>query len=63
MAFKAKEIVYCVNGAAFQGLGDSSGHKQKVVGELKSVSWGGAQTKGNGHEFKLTKIRSCTVIC
>ena len=27
----------------------------QVVGEGKSVSWGGAQTKGEFHECKLTK--------
>ena len=26
-----------------------------VVGELKSVSWGGARTKGEVHKHKLTK--------
>ena len=26
-----------------------------VVGEVKSVSWGGARTKGKGHECKRTK--------
>ena len=30
-------------------------HRIKVVGEGKSVSWGGARTKGKGHERKLTK--------
>ena len=34
-----------------------------VVGEVKSVSWGVARTKGEVHKRKLTKVCSCTVIC
>ena len=34
-----------------------------VVSEMKSVSWGGARTKGEVHKRELTKICSCTVIC
>ena len=46
LELKALEIVYCANGAAVEGLDDRNGHIQKVVGEGKSVSWGGARTKG-----------------
>ena len=49
------EIVYHANGAAVEGLADRNGHIWKVVGEGKSVSWGGARTKGKGRECKLTK--------
>ena len=43
---KALEIVYWENGAAVEGLADRNGHKKKEVGKGKSVSWGGARTKG-----------------
>ena len=55
MALKALEIVYRANGAAVEGLADRNGHRRKVVGEGKSVSWGGARTKGKGRECELTK--------
>ena len=55
LALKALEIVYRVNGAAVEGLADRNGHRQKVVGEGKSVSWGGAQTKVKGRECKITR--------
>ena len=42
---QALEIVYCAN----------SGSSEGVVGEGKSVSWGGAQTKGEVQKCKLTK--------
>ena len=42
LALKALEIVYHANGAAVEGLADRNGHRKKVVGEGKSVSWGGA---------------------
>ena len=48
LALKALEIVYCTNGAAVEGLADRNGHRQKVVGEGKIVSWGGVQNKGKG---------------
>ena len=48
MEMKALEIVYRTNGAAVEGLDDRNGHRQKVVGEGKSVSWGGARNKGKG---------------
>ena len=52
---KALEIVYRENGAAVEGLEDINGHRKKKAGKGKSVSWGGAQTKGEGCECKLTK--------
>ena len=59
LALKALEIVYHANVAAVEGLDDRNGHRQKVVGEGKSVSWGGARTKGEGRECKLTKNMFC----
>ena len=50
LALKALEVVYRTNGAAVEGLADRNGHIHKVVGEGKSVSWGGAWTKGKGNE-------------
>ena len=50
LALKALEIFYLANGASVEGLADRNGHRQKVVGEGKSVSWGGARTKGKGRE-------------
>ena len=44
------EIVLHANGAAVEGIADRNGHIRKEVGEGKSVSWGGAQTKGEGLE-------------
>ena len=55
LALKALEIVYRKNGAAVEGLADRNEHRKKEVGKWKSVSYGGAQTKGEGHECKLTK--------
>ena len=55
LALKAMEIVYLENGASVEGLADRNGHRQKVVGEGKSVSWGGARTKGKGREWERTK--------
>ena len=55
LELKALEIVHCAYGAAVEGVADSNGHRQKVVGEGKSVSWGGAWNKGKGHECELTK--------
>ena len=55
LALKGLEIVYRENGAAVEGLADRNGHRRKVVGEGKSVSWGDAQTKGKGRECELTK--------
>ena len=55
LVLKALEIVYLENGASVEGLEDRNGHRRKVVGEGKSVSWGGARTKGKGRKCKLTK--------
>ena len=55
LALKVLEIVYLSNGASVEGLADRNGHIRKVVGEVKRVSWGGAQPKGKGRECKLTK--------
>ena len=50
MALKALEMVYRANGAAVEGLTDRSGHRRNLVGKGKSVSCGGARTKGEGRE-------------
>ena len=55
MALKALESVYRTNGAAVEGLADITRHRRKLVGKGKSVSWGGARTKGEFCECKLTK--------
>ena len=55
LALKALEIVYRTNGSAVEGLADRNGHRRKVVGEGKIVSWGGARTKGKGHECEINK--------
>ena len=55
LALKALKIVYSANGAAVEGLADRNGHRQKVVGEGKSVSWVGAWTKGKGNDCEITK--------
>ena len=55
LALKALEIVYRENGAAVEGVADRNGHRRKVVGEGKSVSWGGALNKGKGRECELAK--------
>ena len=55
LALKVLEIVYLANGAAVEGLADRNGHRRKVIGEGKSLSWGGARFKGKGREFELTK--------
>ena len=55
LALKALEIVYRANGASVEGLADRNGHRRKEVGEGKSVSWGGARTKSEVCECKLTK--------
>ena len=54
LALKALEIVYLESGASVEGLADRNGHRRKVEGEGKSVSWGGARTKGKGHECERT---------
>ena len=55
LALKALEIVYNANGAAVEVLIDRNLHRRKVVGEEKSVSWGGTRTKGKGPECEITK--------
>ena len=55
LALKSLEIFYRANFAAVEGLADRNGHRRKEVGEGGSVSWGGARTKGEGRECKLTK--------
>ena len=55
LELKALEVVYRANGAAVEGLADKNGHRRKVAGEGKRVSCGGAQTKGKGRKFELTK--------
>ena len=55
LVLKALEIFNRANGAAVEGLADKNGHRRKEVGEGKSVSWGGARTKGEGCECELTK--------
>ena len=52
---KALEIFYLENRASVEGLADRNGHRRKVLGEGKSVSWGGARFKGKGRECELTK--------
>ena len=42
-------------GPVIEGLYDRNGHRRKVVGEVKTVSWRGALTKGKGRECKITK--------
>ena len=48
-------MFYRANGAAVEGMADSNGHRQKVVGKGESISWGGARNKGKGRECELTK--------
>ena len=55
LALKGLESVYRANGAAVEGLVYRNGHRQKLVCEVRSGSWGGARTKGKGRECKLTK--------
>ena len=50
LGLKELKIVYLENGTAVEGLADRNGHRQKVVGEGESVSWGGARTNGKGRE-------------
>ena len=56
LVLKALEIFYRTNGAAAEGIADRYGHRKKDLGKGKSVSWGGAQTKGKGRECELTKF-------
>ena len=63
MALKSLEIVYRANGSAVEGLADSNGHRRKVLGEWKSVSWGGAREKLRRVSAKSPKRCYFTVIC
>ena len=54
-ALEVLELVFRINGAIVEGLADRNGHIRKEVREGKSASWGGARTKGEGCECKLTK--------
>ena len=55
LALKALGIFYRGNGAIVEGLADRNGHRKKELGRGKSVSWGGARTKGEGRDCELTK--------
>ena len=55
LELKALEIVHRTNWAAVEGLADKNGHIWKVVGEGKSVSWGGARAKGKECECEIAK--------
>ena len=54
-ALEALLIVFFANGAAVERITDKNGHRRNKVGEGKSVSWGGAQTKGEGRKCNTTK--------
>ena len=41
LVLKTLKIVHLANRALVEGLADRNGHRRKVVGEGKSVSWGG----------------------
>ena len=55
LELKLLESVYLANWVAVEGLADRNGHRRKEVGEGKSVSRGGARTKGKGCECELAK--------
>ena len=55
LGLKSLEIVYLANGTSVEVLTDRNGRRRLVVGEGKSVSWGGARTKGKGCECECTK--------
>ena len=63
LVLKSLEIIFRKNGYVAEGLAGRNGHRRKLVYEEKSVSWGGARTKGEGRECKITKICFCTIIC
>ena len=50
LVLKELEIVYHANGDSVEWFTDRNGHRRKVVGEGKSVRWGGAQTKVKGRK-------------
>ena len=49
------EILYHTNRDEFEGIADRNGHRRKVVGEGKSVSWGGVRNNGEGCECEINK--------
>ena len=55
LVLKALEIVYRANESAVEELADRNGHRKKLVGEGKGVSWGFTRTKGEGRKCELTK--------
>ena len=55
LELKALEIFYRSNGYAVEGISGRSGHRRNLVGKGKSVSCGGARTKGEGREYKIIK--------
>ena len=50
MALKSLDIVHRANGDIVEGIYDRNEHIRKVVGEVKSLIWGGTRTKGRGPE-------------
>ena len=50
LALKVLEMFYHTNGDATERVADRNGRRRKVVGGGESFSWGGARTKGEGHE-------------
>ena len=40
LALKVLEILFCANGATVEGIDNGNGHRQKLLGEGESVSWG-----------------------
>ena len=55
LVLKVLEIVLCANGASVEVLYNRNGHRLKLLGEGKSVIWGGARTKVEGQECKIIK--------
>ena len=58
MVLKATKLFYRTNGAAVVGLAVRNVHRRKVVGKVKSVSWGILWTKGKERKCELTKNMS-----
>ena len=57
LALRLLEIIYHSNEAAVEGVADRNGRRRKLVGEGKSVSWGGARNTFKGRDCELTKKR------
>ena len=55
MALQALEIIYRANGYAVEGFSDRNGHRRKLLGEGKSISWVDARTKVKGRECEFIK--------